>query len=610
MMGKTKKVIKLLRVNWHTMAWFELLYKLLSLAVFTPLCWTAFNGIMRITGYEYLTIENILSFLTNPVTIAALFLLLAAMTVYTMIDIGAVIFLLDQSYQGVKADLQQTCRYAVRNAVKVFHRKNIFIAFAVLFLIPFLNIGVASSYVGSISIPEFILDFIAKNNTLLILFSALLLALLVLMLRWLYAFHYFTLEGCGFKEARKKSAKLSRKNKAKDLAVLLGIQVLVYALYFILLIAGIGLAVFLGSLCSKWQLLGIVSASVVWVFLLISLLLVSALVTPVSYACISMLYYEHKERRQEEIIHASAGRSQENKRRKKLLHAAEGVLLAVSVACCSFYLYSIYHHKVSIQVEHIRTMQVTAHRGASAYYPENTMAAFEGARELGADWIELDVQQSRDGQIFVMHDADFRRTAGVDRSTWDMDYDEIRTLDVGSFFDRKFEGERAPLLTDVIAFAKKSGMKLNIEMKPSGHERDFEKSVAGLIAEEAFWDQCVVTSLEYHVLERIKEYDSRVQTVYVMSFAYGDIRGFEAADHFSIEASSISPKMVSDIHNAGKELYAWTVNTQEGIDRMIDLGVDHIVTDDITLAKECIFLSKTSDVVSDYVKWISGMLAE
>ena len=68
--------------------------------------------------------------------------------------------------------------------------------------------------------------------------------------------------------------------------------------------------------------------------------------------------------------------------------------------------------------------------------------------------------------------------------------------------------------------------------------------------------------------------------------------------------------MVSDIHNAGKELYAWTVNTQEGIDRMIDLGVDHIVTDDITLAKECIFLSKTSDVVSDYVKWISGMLAE
>ena len=110
MMGKTKKVIKLLRVNWHTMAWFELLYKLLSLAVFTPLCWTAFNGIMRITGYEYLTIENILSFLTNPVTIAALFLLLAAMTVYTMIDIGAVIFLLDQSYQGVKADLQQRCR--------------------------------------------------------------------------------------------------------------------------------------------------------------------------------------------------------------------------------------------------------------------------------------------------------------------------------------------------------------------------------------------------------------------------------------------------------------------------------------------------------------------
>ena len=72
---------------------------------------------------------------------------------------------------------------------------------------------------------------------------------------------------------------------------MLGIQVLGYALYFILLVAGIVLAVFLGSMCSKWQLLGIVSASVVWVFLLVSLLIASALVTPVSYACISMLYF-------------------------------------------------------------------------------------------------------------------------------------------------------------------------------------------------------------------------------------------------------------------------------------------------------------------------------
>lgn len=92
---------------------------------------------MKVTGYAYLTKENILSFLGNPVTIAALLFLFVCMAVYTMIDIGAVIFLLDQSYQGIRVNLVQTLKFAVQNGFKVFHRKNILVAFAVLFLIPF-----------------------------------------------------------------------------------------------------------------------------------------------------------------------------------------------------------------------------------------------------------------------------------------------------------------------------------------------------------------------------------------------------------------------------------------------------------------------------------------
>lgn len=113
-MKKIKKVLSLLRINWRTMAEFEILYKFLSLCIFTPVFWGIFQGIMKITGYEYLTIENILSFLWNPLTLAALLVLLICMAVYAMIDIGAVIFLLDQSYQGEKADLTQTVRYAQR----------------------------------------------------------------------------------------------------------------------------------------------------------------------------------------------------------------------------------------------------------------------------------------------------------------------------------------------------------------------------------------------------------------------------------------------------------------------------------------------------------------
>lgn len=186
-----------------------------------------------------------------------------------------------------------------------------------------------------------------------------------------------------------------------------------------------------------------------------------------------------------------------------------------------------------------------------------------------------------------------------------MDYSEISQLDVGSSFDSAFEGERVPQLSEVIDFAKKNDVRLNIEIKPTGYEHEFEKSVAEMICEEQFWDQCVVTSQVYDVLENIKQSDDRIQTVYVMSLAYGDINKLTAADHFSVEAASVTEKIISDVHNAGKEIYAWTVNTQQSINRMIDLNVDNIITDNITLAKECIYLSKTSDVVSEYVKWLA-----
>ncbi len=113
-MRKMKSVFRLLWINWRTMTEFEVLYKLLSMTIFTPVFWGIFKGIMRLTGYEYLTIENVLSFLTDPLTIAALLALFVCMAVYSMIDIGAVIFLLDQSYQGKKADLVQTARLQSR----------------------------------------------------------------------------------------------------------------------------------------------------------------------------------------------------------------------------------------------------------------------------------------------------------------------------------------------------------------------------------------------------------------------------------------------------------------------------------------------------------------
>ena len=260
--------------------------------------------------------------------------------------------------------------------------------------------------------------------------------------------------------------------------------------------------------------------------------------------------------------------------------------------------------KYNPNIEFVKQMEVTAHRGASVKYPENTMIAFKGAYDMGADWIELDIQQTKDRKIVVSHDTNLKRVTGVNKNIIDMTYDEIKELDAGSFKDDEFEGERIPLLEDVLRFANDNPIRLNIELKPTGKEIDFEKDVVDLINKYNFKERCVLTSQVHDVLKNIKEYDSSIKTVYVMSLAVGDITKIEYADAFSVEASSINEKLVSKVHNSGKEIYGWTVNKELSIQHMIDMGVDNIITDNIELGKELVNTDNYSYLIKEFINFL------
>ena len=103
------------------------------------------------------------------------------------------------------------------------------------------------------------------------------------------------------------------------------------------------------------------------------------------------------------------------------------------------------------------------------------------------------------------------------------------------------------------------------------------------------------------MLENVKAYDETITTVYVMRFAYGNMGALSAADHLSVDAVSVTSQLVTQAHNAGKQLYVWTVNTRRSIENMIELNVDNIITDDVDLAKQCVIESRYSDMLEEYI---------
>jgi glycerophosphoryl diester phosphodiesterase len=224
---------------------------------------------------------------------------------------------------------------------------------------------------------------------------------------------------------------------------------------------------------------------------------------------------------------------------------------------------------------------ITAHRGASSVAPENTMAAFRAAMEAGATYAELDVQHTRDRQLIVLHDGDVMRMGDDPRKVRDLTAAEIAAIDIGRKRDASFAGEHPPTLEEVIDLAR-GRMKLNIELKYNVPDPGLAPAVVELLQRGDFLDQVVITSLDYAALKQVESIEPRLVTGHIVTAAIGNVVRTEA-DFVSLNAARATPSLVRRAHAAGKDVHVWTVNQPEVMLRMIERGVDNIITDDPAL---------------------------
>ena len=220
-----------------------------------------------------------------------------------------------------------------------------------------------------------------------------------------------------------------------------------------------------------------------------------------------------------------------------------------------------------------------AHRGASAYEPENTLRAFERAIEMGATMIELDVHLSRDGHLIVIHDADLSRLANDDRRIRDMSLQQIKGFDAG-------QGERIPTLSEAIELAR-GRVELYIELKG---QRTPEPVVRTLQASH-FTDQAIVGSFYLWLPQRVKFLDSTIRT---SAFIGGNNRGADFVEwasaieadyvHLCWENASPTPhellalELLADIRRCGLGIILWHEERPSELNALVKLDIDGICT--------------------------------
>lgn len=231
-------------------------------------------------------------------------------------------------------------------------------------------------------------------------------------------------------------------------------------------------------------------------------------------------------------------------------------------------------------------VEVIAHRGAAGIRPENTMAAFHQAISDGADWIEIDVQETADGEVIVIHDSDFMKIGGNPTKVWDATMQDVAQIDIGSWFDPAYADQRAPLLAEVLLAAKgKAGVL--IELKYYGHDVALEQKVSDIVTATGMDEDVMSMSLKYQAVQKMKGIRPDWSVGLLSSASAGRIWQLEA-DFVAVNKASASSQLVRSMRKAGKKLFVWTVNEPIEMSHMLSMGVDGLITDEPAMARDVI----------------------
>ena len=231
-------------------------------------------------------------------------------------------------------------------------------------------------------------------------------------------------------------------------------------------------------------------------------------------------------------------------------------------------------------------VEVIAHRGAAGMKPENTMASIRQAVEDGADWVEIDVQETADGEIAVIHDSDFMKLAGVELKIWDATTEDLAGIDIGSWFDPAYAEERTPLLREVLETVRDRS-RLLVELKYYGHDVDLEQRTIEIVEAAGMADHVATMSLKYPAVQKMKTLRPEWSSGVLAATAVGNLAQLDG-DFVAVNAGMAGPKLVRAVQAQGKKLYVWTVNDPLEISAMMSMGVDGLITDEPALARSVI----------------------
>ncbi len=569
-----KEVLSVLKPSMLKLFAIHLIYIALGLVLFAPLMGMVGQFLLSLSGEAVLSDMDIAMFMLSPSGMVALIVLSGLLITILIFEQASMMAIAATRVRGENISVISALHFTFKHAKRIYLFATRLIIRLLIIILPFLALSAAIAW---LMITDHDINYYLAEKPPVFIVTGVIIGLVMLvmlfilvrkLLSWSLALPLILFSGVSPADSFAKSAALAKGHKSQILKSF-GLWALAA---FLLGVLVLGTIHFLGA-----QLVPLFNDS-----LKVLIVLMGSLVALLSLANIFLTTFTSSSFAALTVILSERYGCKINTSSLKVKEEGAGLnltttkitLLLIGAATAAILLGTW----LLKDIQTADSVEIIAHRGAAGKAPENTIAAIRQAINDKADWVEIDVQETKDGEVVVIHDSDFMKISNVPTKVWEGTLEALRQIDIGSWFDPKFADQRIPTLEEVLLEAKGKA-KVLIELKYYGHDEQLEQRVIDVVEKVGMSQSVALMSLKPDGIKKARALRPNLETGILLSKAIGDISKMDV-DFFAINMGMMKPNFVRRAHKVGKKVYIWTANDPVSMTSMISLGVDGVITDE------------------------------
>lgn len=539
------------------------LIRIFQFLLMIPVTSIVLKLMLRVTGFTHITEQNWQSFVTHPFVMIMICLLILLFLLFVYYEMGFLFLMAFHQQRGLRYRFLPLWQQLNRKVVYFFSVQVLFLIVYLALLMPLASFMLPLTLTQSISLPHFLTEEIMSSRAGRLAYAAVASIIVMIGIRSILTLPIFTIQSnISILRSFKQSWRFSKRGLF-ELVVLLAMLLTGHLLMMlgITVVATFPLYLIERLMPSA----ALVTAGLTLAFLeMVFVVLFSLLQAMFSQVMVAITYNTL-------VIGKVSGTTHRKRRYKPLLLISGIVFLVLSMMNINSLEKSVYAPDTKI----------IAHRGYVAGNVENTISGLVSAANAGADLIEIDIQQTVDGEFVVFHDRTLRRLAGKNGVIANMTLSELKTLTI----HQNGFSDKIASLDDCIEIAKALDVALLIELKVHGQEtEDVLPKLVEKLRKYKVLDSYYVQSADGQKMTQLKKLVPNLRVGIVYALNIGPME--ENVDFIALEESWVTEQLIEELKQHPTDLFVWTLNDDRSLQTFIEKNVSGVITDHPDVARE------------------------